>query len=133
MAAAVVLAVAVLGTLFAVVPAETAAGTPACLPRVDAQTPTDAELEAVATGLRTDPRVAMLTTETKEAGYARFQQVFADKPEVVASVPFEAFPAVARFVLVPGADAKAFIADATKRFPIRYQQPECILVTPPVR
>lgn len=71
----------------------------------------DSAMTQAATALRTDNRVASVTTETRQQAYQRFKEIFKDQPELVELARPEALPA--SVTLLPADDVFAGdLADA---------------------
>ncbi|ATY11901.1 hypothetical protein CU254_16595 [Amycolatopsis sp. AA4] len=60
---------------------------------------TDAEMAAVARTLRGDPRVLRSYPQTKQDGYARFREMFANEPELLELTEADVMPAAV--IVVP--------------------------------
>ncbi|MEU4668527.1 hypothetical protein AB0F91_11235 [Amycolatopsis sp. NPDC023774] len=56
-------------------------------------------------------------TETQAESWVRFQEVFKDRPELLAEAGPENMPATVTVIPVPGTDLAAYAAELAKRFP----------------
>lgn len=70
-------------------------------PRCDAPA-TDAEISQLRSALALDESVAEVRLETQQQAYERFEELFADQPELVESVTPDTLPASLRIGLVDG-------------------------------
>ncbi|MFI5608225.1 permease-like cell division protein FtsX [Amycolatopsis sp. NPDC051903] len=77
----------------------------------------DAEMRKAAAALADDPTARRVYTETQAEAWVRFQEVFKDRPDLLAEVSQENMPAMVTVVPVPGTDLTAYAADLAKRFP----------------
>lgn len=78
---------------------------------------TDDEMARIAGVVHLDPRARKVYTETRTEAYQRFQQIFADQPDLIAGARPEALPASVTITATDGTDLHAWATELTKTFP----------------
>jgi hypothetical protein len=87
-----------------------------CADHVQISVTTDAQMNRVAAAVLADPQVRTVYTETLRQAVQRYQQDFADEPELLAPARSGALPASVSVVPVDGVDVHAMADRFRKEF-----------------
>jgi cell division protein FtsX len=82
---------------------------------------TDDEATSTAAALRDDPQVVTTFVETREQAYARFKEVFKDRPDLLDQVRPESVPASVSLVPAGSIDLEQWATRIRAKFPTAQQ------------